>query len=68
LDIFLQDNSAVGNRLLVHRDVLNVSCKKISDLSPWHGIYREQDSLTILTGAPTEISLLVVNNVAGIHD
>jgi hypothetical protein len=34
----LQDNRAVGNSRLVHRDVSNASWKQPADLSPWHGL------------------------------
>jgi hypothetical protein len=30
----LKDNRAVGNSRLVHRDVLNVSCKQVPEPSP----------------------------------
>jgi len=41
----LQDNRAVGNSRLVHRDVLNVSCKQLADPSPRHGLNSEQSTL-----------------------
>jgi hypothetical protein len=44
----LQDNRAVGNSRLVHRDVSNVSCKQLPVLSPWHGVFRVKETARII--------------------
>jgi len=37
----LQDNRAVGNSRLAHREVLSVSCKQVPEHSPWHCLNRQ---------------------------
>ena len=43
----MQDNRAVGNSRLTHRDVLSVSCKQVPEPDLWHDPNREKGSLLL---------------------
>ena len=40
-----QDNRAVGNSRLTHRDVLSVSCEQVPEPDPWHSLFRAHGAL-----------------------